>query len=29
MDEQRLERAFLFPTLAVGVEGLNPTEVAA
>jgi predicted TIM-barrel fold metal-dependent hydrolase len=28
MDEQHLERAFLFPTLAVGVEGLNPTEVA-
>ena len=27
MDEQHLERAFLFPTLAVGVEGLNPTEV--
>ena len=27
MDEQGLERAFLFPTLAVGIEGLNPTEV--
>jgi predicted TIM-barrel fold metal-dependent hydrolase len=27
MDEQHLERAFLFPTLAVGIEGLNPTEV--
>jgi predicted TIM-barrel fold metal-dependent hydrolase len=27
MDEQRLERAFLFPTLAVGIEGLNPAEV--
>ncbi len=27
MDDQHLERAFLFPTLAVGIEGLNPTEV--
>jgi predicted TIM-barrel fold metal-dependent hydrolase len=27
MDEQHLERAFLFPTLAVGVEGINPVEV--
>jgi predicted TIM-barrel fold metal-dependent hydrolase len=27
MDEQQLERTFLFPTLAVGVEGLNPDEV--
>jgi predicted TIM-barrel fold metal-dependent hydrolase len=27
MDEQRLDRAFLFPTLAVGIEGLNPTHV--
>ena len=27
MDEQQLDRAFLFPTLAVGIEGLNPTQV--
>jgi len=27
MDEQHLDRAFLFPTLAVGIEGLNPTQV--
>ena len=27
MDEQGLERAILFPTLAVGIEGLNPGEV--
>ena len=27
MDEQRLERALLFPTLAVGVEGINPDEL--
>jgi predicted TIM-barrel fold metal-dependent hydrolase len=26
MDVQGMERAFLFPTLAVGVEGLNPTD---
>src|SRR6476659_614874 len=26
MDLQGMERAFLFPTLAVGVEGLNPTD---
>lgn len=27
MDEQNLERAILLPTLAVGVEGLNPDQV--
>jgi len=27
MDEQGLERAWLFPTLAVGIEGLNPDRV--
>src|SRR5947199_3200389 len=27
MDDQGLERAFLFPTLAVGLEGLNPDDV--
>jgi predicted TIM-barrel fold metal-dependent hydrolase len=27
MDEQHLERAFLFPTLAVGIEGLNPNQL--
>jgi predicted TIM-barrel fold metal-dependent hydrolase len=27
MDDQGLERAFLFPTLAVGIEGLNPTDI--
>jgi predicted TIM-barrel fold metal-dependent hydrolase len=27
MDEQQLDRAFLFPTLAVGIEGLNPDQV--
>jgi predicted TIM-barrel fold metal-dependent hydrolase len=27
MDDQQLDRAFLFPTLAVGIEGLNPDRV--
>src|SRR5206468_2187665 len=28
MEEQGLEKAWLFPTLAVGIEGLNPDKVA-
>lgn len=27
MDEQGLEQAWMFPTLAVGIEGLNPQDV--
>ena len=28
MDQQGLEKAWMFPTLAVGIEGLNPQNVA-